>query len=1009
MAKSNVIWAEFAGHGFVAGPFSSSVISGVTLVDGDVYTVTFLWTNIYTDANILIDNVGARMYVEGYSNRDVPDGYYTITDAAATTVTITGKFSSAPSSGAPTGSATLLVEDFFKFCDEIPDFVQNSGTDARSRWLEIIPEDAFSFTLGQTIDVRGGVSSFDGFSLSLAYYQSPTASPYPEAPEARRQEAFRRLVRIDPALATDDGSSPVPDAGKASMVTANDALYDIDPSDTTITQRSIYPPDDQFMSTSPTGFGFLPLLIDREAMIVTGDGFVAGPYARTLPVIRGLLDTATRSVGYAHLRNSIVYDGLQTGQAANCRIRSIEKDALTYDINADYSEIDSRGLVYSGIVENIKMTKGISSISLELSPQIFSSQKNSFGEKLSIKGVVERGFEVSDRVFKCESRFPELPYKWVKVSEDIILRLRQARNPTGTNNFSSEALDRTGAYLSRTYIDHIVWDPDEPDYNQNYIIISPSSTDPDFRVKSRSNPKLRGTVVEGRFFRIGSGGIVRLEGQDYEDGAICKRDTVDGLYNRAGTNNRDVIWVDMKQFDGKKAEPCHVFESSATGYGTQVLAPSSTIIVRLNEILMQILTSVNGDGANGPFDVLPSGLGLAIDQTDIDWASFGWDYANGVFNNSITSVPTYKIKKLLKNVFLTSKDSDKIKKWVSEKLLQPQNLIITQRSNGKIALSDTVSFEDKGGFTEIFDEDLEYEANSSTFTFDQFYDSSKLFDRVLVTNTDPGRAPSDGQSTSTVVVPSVTVDNDAEGPGSGGRVFTFIQSEPLKFDYPFIFGTSGDSVRALISADVNAFTDYYSNILPLITFVSRSSKLEVGEKFSIFLDQAIAADGARGFTGTGIVINKRTNLLGRQAEYQAIITAEFINATLWSASGLVQAGSSINKVIIANNQFTDPEGTDFGWTNDGDGFNVGDYVVLYDENFVMLSVDAGGNADPRAISGKNAVGLPTITLASPFTDGAGANITAAAGQILMLGQKALQTDETQSYQSFFADGESVFS
>ena len=69
MAKSNVIWAEFAGHGFVAGPFSSSVISGVTLVSGDVYTVTFLWTNIYTDANILIDNVGARMYVEGYSNR----------------------------------------------------------------------------------------------------------------------------------------------------------------------------------------------------------------------------------------------------------------------------------------------------------------------------------------------------------------------------------------------------------------------------------------------------------------------------------------------------------------------------------------------------------------------------------------------------------------------------------------------------------------------------------------------------------------------------------------------------------------------------------------------------------------------------------------------------------------------------------------------------------------------------------------------------------------------------
>ncbi len=79
MAGSNVIWAEFAGHGYFAGPFPSSVIAGVTLVSGDIYDITFLWTNIYPDADMMIDNVGARLYVEGYSNReDVKQVFYQI-------------------------------------------------------------------------------------------------------------------------------------------------------------------------------------------------------------------------------------------------------------------------------------------------------------------------------------------------------------------------------------------------------------------------------------------------------------------------------------------------------------------------------------------------------------------------------------------------------------------------------------------------------------------------------------------------------------------------------------------------------------------------------------------------------------------------------------------------------------------------------------------------------------------------------------------------------------------
>ncbi len=1002
MAGSNVIWAEFAGHGYFAGPFTSTVISGVTLISGDVYEVVFLWTNIYAYADILVENVGAKMYAEGYSNRNVPDGYYTITAATTTTCTITGRFpAGAPAAGAPTTSATIRVEDFYKFCNITPDFV--TGEIARSRWLPIISNESFSPTLGQKIDSRGGVSSFDGFSLDLLYYQSPLSSSFQITDvEYRRQEAFRRLVRIDPALSIDVSGLPM-------VVADGSSAFDIDSSDTTIIKRGTDLPDGDFISNS-AAFDYLPIMIDREAMVITGNGS-AGSSTRTLPVLRGLFDTGSPPDGFAHLRNSIIYDGLQTGQAATCRVRSITDDALTYDTYADYSEIDSLGLVYSGIVENVSLSRNTNTVSLEMSPQIFASQKNSFGDKLAVRGIIEQGIGIDDYVFTCESAYPELPYKWLQISDAVLVRLRPAKDPTASSNRETRPVDRIGAYKSSTYIDNIAWDPGDLDYNDNYIIISPSKDDIEFESKARSYPEIIAGRI-GRVFATGEPGETRtVEGEAGGEDAICERDTIDGLYGRDGINDIDVIHVAMHKLEGKQAQPCHVFETTTTGYGARSLTPSTIIYVRLNEVLLQVLTSVNGDLSNGPFDVLPAGLGIGIDQSDIDWASFGWDLANGVFNNALTEVPRYKIAKTLKNVFFTAKDSEKISEWLTDKILQPQNLIISQKSNGSITLSDTVTFTDLGTFSSLTDSDLEFEANSTNFSFSQFYDSSKLFDRILVSTVDPTIRPSEGQYNATVVTPAITIGDDEDGPGVGARIFTFIQAEPLKYDYPFVGGFgSGLSIGDIVFGDTAPFANAYSNILPLIRFVTRSSKFEIGEKFTISLDQAVSADGSRGFTGVGIVIDKKTNILARQSEYEAIVTGELNNLNVWSASAEIAAGSTTTILNLETNRYVSSTGSDIGWEEDEEAFLVSDSIVLYDENFVMLSVDGGGNADPRKIATITPGSPATITIVSPFTDGGGANITPAAGGIIMHGEKSLQTTTTQDFQSWFNDGgEGVFS
>ncbi len=999
MASPKLIWAEFAGLGYVAGPFASTVISGVTNISGDVYTVTMLWTDIYGDNQLMLDNVGAQVYVEGYSNRNVPDGYYTITAAATTTVTITGKFSSAPSAGAPTSTATVRIEDFYKICTDIPDFV--TGEAARARWVPSILEDGLTATLGQKIDVRGSVASFDGFSLSYALPNQSTIAQSLDANTSAIYTELQKILRTDPTFVR-------------TLVGTEEAItvlrFGVDFDDDDLDKRGTATINNEFVSTN-VAYNNRPALLGREAiMIVEDDG--AGVDYRTYNIIRGVLGTDAET----HQKFGAIYEGLQTGQAATVRLRKINKDVLTYSIEADYTEISEGGLIYIGIVENVKISNGSSQVSVELSPQLFASAKNSAGDKLSTVGKVERYTGTQTRfAVRMNSRYDVLPWEWVKLGP-IAVRLRRPTDPAvnTTKTINSAAAPFAGVYETLTALDDIAYDPDYPGYNDNHVILDPTDDLAEFNFRSRTYPRAVGTPIslddvlgvgdeaEGQRDRVS------LTKQNFGSGA-------DILLNREGLASFSVVHIDVEQLITEKAEPCHIFKASifaADINDDNLYTDSYRSYITLADVLLQILTSKNGDGANGSFDVLPPGLGLGISFDAIEWDSFGWDPDAAAV--TFSEVSSDKRTLILQNVALMAKDTEKLNEWISKKILQPVNLSLVQTDAGKVRLVDMTAFGADDDLAVIDENDLEYDFGTKNLSVSQTYDAKQLFDRIIGVSTNPTVSPAFGQTSEVITVPNLgsgTSDEDFDELTATAQLFNFIQAEPLRYEHPFLQGSQVGIEESSISGAASyamsifssRFADTYGNIIPGISFTARQDLLEIGSRFRFEINNIIGSDGSLGVAGAAILFDKQTNILAEQSRYECIVISDALNIfNVWSASANVLAGSSATIINVSSDVYTDPTASQYvDWTEDVRGFSEGDSVLLYDQYFTLLSKDAGGAAVPRVIDSITQGSPDTITLVSGFTDNTGAIITPSAGDIIMHGDFSLQGATTQSQQSWF--------
>ena len=978
------IWLQLAGHGFVTGNHPANTITNVTLVSGNVYDVETTFTPIYAPAVFdMADQVGSRVVVENFAGAtNVPDGDYTLVavNTGLSRLTFRGEFAVAPVPGAsPLG--VVRVEDFYKLCNFLPDFV--TGPAAQERWLQVIDSDAFSATLGQKIDVKGGVASFDGFSLSCIYQNNPIIT---------------RLLRTRFQIAEDSLNE--------FMVTGAEWLVG-----QTVNVEKLGGNNPNALYRADLNPGE-PVFVDKEAVIIQAVGGLSPDGNRQLDVSRGVLDTQD----FYHLESSVIYAGLQSAQSAICFIRQ-----LNIETSLGYFEEEQ---LYTGIIENVSFGNGLNTFSLEISPQIFAAQKNSFSAKINTKSK-DLGKEPGTprQVVVFEQQVPFATWRWAKLG-DVCLRLRDPFNPAtgyGGSFFTSEPIPGSqGLFDVYLYLDYIAYDPTATGtfIGDNGVIVTPSTNDIEFEKKSRRFPRTEGGGV---FYDSDSGEVVDTrpedpEAEERESIYFRSAERGEGLITRASgltppyTRSYETVLFDIAKWISNggqtKVEPAHVFENQI-GFIPEYSAylDSAELECSAVQCILQVLTSNYGDGSNGPFDTLPYGVGLGIRQDAIDWDSFGIDPnpASPAVLEGLSRIDANKLRYNFINIHFTAKDTDKINKWLTEKVLQPLNLGVVQTSEGLVRLIDTADLRNIDGLTAITDDDLEYENGTRNLSVGLSYDATNLFDRVTVNEKRLYKSPGNldtPQDKITTIIPSVFISDDFAETGLTSRLFSFLQAEPLTFTVPF----SGDRS---ISQFVSNFVGTYSSIIPNLTFTARKTTLEIGERFTFNFSQVINSDGERGVSGVGIVLDKKTNILAEQAIFKAVVLPFLDNATLWSASGEIDFINSNTDFVITTNRYTTTSAAYLeNVINDATSFNVGDFIVLYDENFVMLSVDGAGNPDPREII--NIINPNNIIINAAFTDGAGVPIAPINEQIIQHADRSLQTALPQNFYAWFNSNVSTY-
>jgi hypothetical protein len=970
--STNIIWTEFNGHGFVLEFDVDEVISASAIPNVDV-TLAFTLRAAYTGGFSMEDQVGSSIYVTSAlaAQISISEGYWTLVDAddALSTITIRAAASTLPGIGA-FPSNPIRIEDPYRFSNGIPDFV--TGAAARSRWLPILSEDGITPTLGQKLDIQGGVTSFDGLTFELNYVDNP---------------ALTRLLRsrVQAAVDTNDDTMVLSSTAGAGQVGVQ-----------------------KFATTAPLGvyvnndvdFGFEPIFVNREAALIRTVAS-AGGGIRNLNLSRGLLNTRATWLE----ESTVIFAGLQTGIGADVIVKKQQKD---FEYFEGLPGNDS-AVFYAGVVEGIKLDNGLNKVEFSISPSIFKTQKRAVND--NIQGDVELIVDTTDPLGPSIFRGkyispisnPQSVYQWVKLG-GIALRFRwpyplaTPKNPL----INVEQLDVTigRSYELELYIDNIaaVSIPAQNAFNDNGVIVKKADNVEEWEKLSRFVGPTRADSYYDR-----------------------PRFGWDRTATLAFTSSQ-VYEFEFERFIGDnsaKGELCHIFESfieeaalAQNAVNKTVLSDSYISTVSARELILQILCSDFGDGANGPFDVLPYGLGMGIAEARIDYASFGFNESTGQFESGgINSATLGKLSYLFANVIIEPKDGEKVKKWLTENVLKPLNLIIYQNDNASVAIADSTDISIEDGILTITNQDIELNSNGVAFTFSEEYNADKLFDKVVLKEERWWASPIGPQfDTTEYIIPGVpTFLETADGNSVSGtfpEIFSFIATIPINITNKFAAGpTVSDAVNFQ-----TRFAQTYSRIQTEVEFVARADLLSLGDKAILILNNVVNQDGERDIGQTIKCIDKKTSVLSNQAVYKAVVVDNVSSAVrLWAPSAETTPQIVNNPVRIVASRYADSNGVNDGLpaTEDVNTFRVGDFVLLYSENFEILSVDGAGNPDPREITNIDTINNE-LTLNSTFTDGAGVDIPLTVPRIIMQAQKSLNSLDTQSFYAFFNDRQSFY-
>lgn len=1054
--QGKIAYLIFHGYGFVSERIQTSTITNVTNVIADIYDVEMLYTPT-ASIPAMEPQVGSRVVLDNYdAARNIPDGEYTIVaaDDAITRVTVRGRFPVVPTVGAA-GIGRLRFEDFYKFSNApAPAFV--TGEEAQARWITNISKDGLSLTLGQKIDIiKAGFASVDGASVELVYNTDPIFLKLISFLIDTIEDTGNVTISTDRMARGVTITNPVPPAGITPFLAGYRRTL---PTDITIDFANTNPLPASILADSGVGFENEPVWLNQEALIIYDDIAAnnnSGDPIRRVDAIRGVL----RTQAALQAPGTILINGLPGAEGQVIQVLTITDDALFYD-----DEVEE----FFGICENVVFENNQNSVILELSDISLTGFRQKFAAKITDR-IVSNNLagpdEVQSLTIHSENNFIAESnaggnWRWVKIG-NACMRLENRTLDITDPSFGAyieemtPIVDEFGTFVYETlYNFYPVFQGTDTERYDDWYVVAHSTNAED--QGNYAYPKYLGITEDTRVTRIvvSSAPVPEnsylIASNPFDLGEAYTDNT---FGSGAGTPESNVICLDTREDAPQQLsfELAHLFEQPAGsidiqgylfagGTTTDFGIVKQTFAPGFNEkclpagiICLQILTS--GDGLvggspNGPFDVLPYNVGLGIPLERIDIESFGvyFDETSGryVFNPKaepcrIKGANLWADTTFLNSV-ITIRDTENIASWLNKNILSPLAVGVAS-SNDPITNTKTIRAFSFANIQPTDPETLDFINTNNTITEGQIY---KVLNQSIQTSmetkgTDIVESVSyrywrlikqiNRTTPTQITIKAVPVEaiTDSEDVASYARLFTYIQSRPILEElslYPAHRANRnlGEDRVARIGRQRVA---QYSAILPKLTFYTDieqsktgATKIAVGDRISLqnFTSVIDTKTGTRGISGLGYCVAQKVDVLRGVIENEVVFVGNFdLQLSRWAASGEIDT--------VTSNTVFDLFPTSFSGL-DAARFSIGDEVLLFDENFVLLSEDAGGNPDPQTIG--NIVGSQ-ITLNSPFTDAGGAPILPSSTNIILLAEKVLQPVSTQFVFAYQNDNTSVWS
>ena len=831
----------------------------------------------------------------------------------------------------PTLGLKVRMEDNWKFCSNIPNWIP-AGAESLSRWIPVMSSE-LEPSLGQKLNLKGGVTSVDGLSIPLVLdttYQDDNRIQRLFTEDAVTYQYNQNALG---QIGVDNVSENNLTVQQTLIAVGNFGFPTTSVPDYAGQYLTYYP----FLN--PSGLELAlpePWFIDTEAIIATTrtGGIVPPPPA--VPTFQyGVQRAIDDTPATPHGKYSVIFRGMPFPIGQTCKL---------WEINNFNNRLSQDWLIsYRGMIENIALSDGLAACSIEISSITFTARVNAgFAtqstsiERRKAPERAPKSVEYFNTFIATQPSFQDT-FFWVKIGKIALPIIRvgpinylAARNQAVTQE---EYFDLYGL-LPEEIVSRSIRDLDSGTtdvgykigledafgvlyyvfslYNRDFVIYNSGSSQ--ITMLNWFKPDNDVEVGEPDFLPEGSPwGIYildQLADEAQHDDFVKIRDadsliTIEGQGGLGFSSARRLRVCDY--LSTEPASFIHMFQNFCKGYDESLLPAYATdffyetedrnnyyLQTSIIDVILQILTSTGSGtadvdtpsatyrqigGINGVWDLAPREFGLGIPLEEIDLSSFQRVLRKRGGSDVL----------LVSNIYMEA-GKDTPQKFLEEQILKPFFFALGTNAIGKVILVDVADIVVGPGTVTI--PSLSFvRKNGSRTRVTLTYEAADLSDSFTYMWKEPFRSNWDDP----YFIRALTASGTAAGAQtrqlndgtfvtvkSKARLFQRIQASPIKYElkYPPVAGEYSleDNQRVVIGVQALRYLRRFNRIVPRAKFEifwDYANSPDIGDVVTFNLDAIPNKDGIIGDdtkTIVGKIIDIKADRKAKTAEYTAVLT-----------------------------------------------------------------------------------------------------------------------------------------